>query len=72
MSHKMSMAAVKNLVTILINGGDIENFLKAAQLLAASHLERAMAYGYFALIMEATQHLYKANQASNEALLHIS
>lgn len=54
MSHKISVAAVKNLVTILINGGDIENFLKAAQLLAASHLERAMAYGYFALMMHTT------------------
>lgn len=72
MSHKMSVAAVKNLVTILINGGDIENFLGAAQLLAASHLERAMAYRYFALMMEATQHLYKADQASNEAVSLIS
>lgn len=54
MSHKISVAAVKNLFTILINGGDIENFLRAAQLLAASHLERAMAYGYFALIMHTT------------------
>lgn len=71
MSHKMSVAAVKNLVTILINGGDIENFLRAAQLLAASHLERAMACGYFALMMEATQHLYKASQVMNDAVLHI-
>lgn len=54
----MSVAAVKNLVVaVLINGDNIENFLKAAQLLAASYLERAMAYGYFALMMEATQHL---------------
>lgn len=65
----MSVAAVKNLVVaILINGDDIE---KAAQLLAAGHLERAMAYRYFALMMEATQHLYKASQVSNDAVLHI-
>ncbi|KAL9533141.1 hypothetical protein SMMN14_03149 [Sphaerulina musiva] len=54
-SHKVSVTAVKNLVVaILINGDDIENFLKATQLLAASHLERAMAYGYFALMMHTT------------------
>lgn len=71
-SYKMSVAAVKNLaVAILINGDDIENFLKAAKLVAASHLERAMAYRYFALMMEATQHLYKASQVSNDAVLHI-
>lgn len=64
----MSVAAVKNLVVaILINGDDIENFLKAAQLLAAT-----MAYRYFALMMEATRHLYKADQASNEAVSFIS
>lgn len=72
-SYKTSVAAVKNLVVaIFINGDDIENFLKATQLLAASHLGRAMAYGYFALMMEATQHLYKASQVSNDAVLHIS
>lgn len=71
-SHKTSVAAVKNLVVaILIHGDDIENFLKATQLLAASYLERAMAYRYFALMMEATQHLYKASQVSNDAVLHI-
>lgn len=54
-SHKTSVAAVKNLVVaILINGDDIENSLKAAQLLATNHLERAMAYGYFALMMHTT------------------
>lgn len=48
----MSVAAVKNLVVaVLINGDDIE---KAAQLLATNHLERAMAYGYFALMMHTT------------------
>lgn len=54
-SYKMSVAAVKNLVVaILVNGDDIEDFLKATQLLAASHPERAMAYGYFALMMHTT------------------
>lgn len=54
-SHKISVAAVKNLVAaILISEDDIENSLKAAQLLATNHLERAMAYGYFALMMHTT------------------
>ena len=65
-SHKLSEADIKKLAAIQINGRNIKNFLKTAQLLA-SHREEALNIGHVETVIEATQHLHKQTQVSNEA-----
>ncbi|KAI5367120.1 Putative AAA+ ATPase domain, ATPase, AAA-type, core [Septoria linicola] len=68
--HKISAGDLKKLASLPINGRQIKNFLKMAQLLAA-HRKEALAYGHVEDVVEATQHLHKATQASDEAVSNV-
>lgn len=66
LAHTMSEADMRRLASLELNGRQIKNVLKVAQMLA-SLKGQALGYGHVDAAMEGTQYLYKASQASDQS-----
>lgn len=66
LAHTMGEADMRRLAQLQLNGRQIKNVLKVAQMLASLRKE-ALGYGHVETAMEGTQYLYKATQASDQS-----
>ncbi|CAN8103121.1 unnamed protein product [Discula destructiva] len=64
--HQISEGDMKKLADLKINGRQIKNFLKTAQLLAV-YKEEPLNYGHVETVVMTTQHLHKATEATDHA-----
>lgn len=64
--HQLSDRDVGKLADLKINGRQIKNFLKTAQLLAI-YKEEPLSYAHVEIVVSTTQHLHKATEASDAA-----
>ncbi|KXS95836.1 hypothetical protein AC578_1191 [Pseudocercospora eumusae] len=64
--HGISEKEVEKLAQREMNGREIKNFLKSAQLLA-NHEKELLAYGHVEMVIDTMAHLHKASKASDEA-----
>lgn len=64
--HQITDDEIMKLADIRINGRQIKNFLKTAQLLAI-YKEEPLGYAHLDTVVTTTQHLHKATQATDHA-----
>lgn len=64
--HNISQKDLNKLSQLSMNGRQIKNVLKTAQLLASKRGE-SLSYEHVRTVMEVTQHLHQSTQASKEA-----
>lgn len=64
--HKISPDEITKLAGLKINGRQIKNFLKTAQLLAI-YKEEPLSYSHLETVVNSTQHLHKAIEATDHA-----
>ncbi|KAK2604765.1 hypothetical protein N8I77_007666 [Diaporthe amygdali] len=68
--HRISDKEVDKLADLKLNGREIKNFLKTAQLLAV-YREEALDYGHIQTAVSVTHHFHTANVANEEALARV-
>ncbi|KAJ4390715.1 hypothetical protein N0V93_004313 [Gnomoniopsis smithogilvyi] len=64
--HKISPDEITKLSELKINGRQIKNFLKTAQLLAI-YKEEPLSYNHLETVVTSTQHLHKVTEATDHA-----
>lgn len=64
--HNISSDEITKLSDLRINGRQIKNFLKTAQLLAI-YKEEPLSYSHLETVVTSTQHLHNANEATDHA-----
>ncbi|KAJ4413852.1 hypothetical protein N0V82_008294 [Gnomoniopsis sp. IMI 355080] len=64
--HNISPYEITHLAALKINGRQIKNFLKTAQLLAI-YKEEPLCYSHLDTVINSTQHLHKATEATDHA-----
>lgn len=64
--HKLSDRHVARLADIELNGRQIKNFLKTAQLLAI-YKKEPLSYHHVETVIAETQHLHQARQATKQS-----
>lgn len=64
--HRISPDEITKLADLRINGRQIKNFLKTAQLLAI-YKEEPLSYSHLETVVTSTQHLHKATEATDYA-----
>lgn len=64
--HQITDDEIKKLSDLRINGRQIKNFLKTAQLLAI-YKEEPLGYAHLDTVVTTTQHLHKATEATDHA-----
>lgn len=64
--HKISPDEIMKLSDLRINGRQIKNFLKTAQLLAI-YKEEPLSYSHLETVVTSTQHLHNATEATDHA-----
>lgn len=64
--HKISPDEITKLSDLRINGRQIKNFLKTAQLLAI-YKEEPLSYSHLETVVTSTQHLHNATEATDHA-----
>lgn len=64
--HQISKDEIMKLADLRINGRQIKNFLKTAQLLAI-YKQEPLSYSHLETVVSSTQHLHKATEATDHA-----
>ncbi|KAH0360118.1 P-loop containing nucleoside triphosphate hydrolase protein, partial [Aureobasidium melanogenum] len=64
--HAISKQEIRQLSLLKINGRQIKNMLKTAQLLA-NHKAEPLAHNHIETVLDATQHLHNANKVTEDA-----
>lgn len=64
--HRITNDEIRKLADLKINGRQIKNFLKTAQLLAV-YKEEPLSYDHIETVVTTTQHLHKATEATDHA-----
>lgn len=64
--HRLSNKEIDRLADLKLNGRQIKNFLKTAQLLAI-YKKEPLSYGHVDTVISETQHLHKATEATEQS-----
>lgn len=64
--HQLSISDINKLADLKLNGRQIKNFLKTAQLLAI-YKKEPLSYRHVDTVISETQHLHKASEATEQA-----